>query len=229
MTTRTVPPTRRSTSATVVSQPCSPWNQRRSTSSLVQASKTASAGARKVRSISSVSPLIAPHPRGRGSGAPARRARPAGWRRCWPALAAPPPAARRRRERAASGAARTALRGGRVGQRVLEVGRLVVFVVAVPPGGSLGFRGNLPRGLPDLLAPERGDVEVAPGAAHRFVAALVDEVGAEDLSVHAQEGVGAVPLGDIEVGIEVVGDRVPGNRVPAHARLDPLDIRLRAT
>ena len=45
MTTRTSPPTRRSTFASVVSQSRLAWNQRRSTSSLVQASKTAWAGA----------------------------------------------------------------------------------------------------------------------------------------------------------------------------------------
>ena len=51
MTMRIVPPTRRSTSAVGVSQPGMPWSQRRSTSSLVQASKTRSTGASKVRSI----------------------------------------------------------------------------------------------------------------------------------------------------------------------------------
>ena len=65
MTTRTAPPTRRSTSASVVSQSCSACHQRRITSSLVQASKTASAGAWKVRSMRSVvSSLIARAPAG---------------------------------------------------------------------------------------------------------------------------------------------------------------------
>src|SRR5215204_7580747 len=51
MTTRTSPPTRRSTWASDVSQSCSACHQRRITSSLVHASKTARAGAWKVRSM----------------------------------------------------------------------------------------------------------------------------------------------------------------------------------
>src|SRR6476659_498127 len=51
ITTRTVPPNRRSTSALGSCQPWAGLNQRRMTSSLVQASKTSSAGASKVRSI----------------------------------------------------------------------------------------------------------------------------------------------------------------------------------
>jgi hypothetical protein len=46
MTTRTAPPTRRSTWASLVSQSRSVRHHRRSTSSLVQASKTRSIGAR---------------------------------------------------------------------------------------------------------------------------------------------------------------------------------------
>src|SRR5215217_2948077 len=54
MTTRTSPPTRRSTRASVVSQSCSACHQRRITSSFVQASKTAWTAARNVRSMRSV-------------------------------------------------------------------------------------------------------------------------------------------------------------------------------
>ena len=54
MTTRTAPPTRRSTSAALVSQPSMACHQRRITSGLVHASNTASAGASKVRSMCSV-------------------------------------------------------------------------------------------------------------------------------------------------------------------------------
>jgi hypothetical protein len=51
ITTRTFPPTRRSTSASGVSQSGAQWSQRRITSGLVHASKTSSAEAAKVRSI----------------------------------------------------------------------------------------------------------------------------------------------------------------------------------
>src|SRR5215212_4997807 len=117
MTTRTSPPTRRSTSASVVSQSCSACHQRRITSSLVQASKTAWAGAWKVRSMRSVVFSVT-----RGSLA------------------------------------------------------VVVLVVQVPPLVRRGLRVALRRVLPHLLAPQGGDVEVAPGAAHVLVAAGVDEV-----------------------------------------------------
>src|SRR4051794_28094352 len=56
ITTRTVPPTRRSTSAVGSCQPWAGMNQRRMTSSLVQASKTSSAGASKVLSIRTTCP-----------------------------------------------------------------------------------------------------------------------------------------------------------------------------
>jgi hypothetical protein len=62
------------------------------------------------------------------------------------------------------------------------------------------------------LAAERGHVEVVPGAPHLLVAAGIDEVGAEDPVALADECVGAVPLVDVEVLVEVVGDRIP--RVP---------------
>src|SRR4051794_9029490 len=97
-------------------------------------------------------------------------------------------------------ARRAALRGGGVRERRLKDGRLVVLVMEVPPPVGRGLRVALGRVLPLLLAPERGDVEVAPRAAHGFVAALVDEVRAEDPAVVAEEGVGAVPRVHAEVG-----------------------------
>src|SRR5690349_9275424 len=227
MTTRTSPPRRRSTCASGVSQPCSAWNQRRSTSSLVQASKTASAGARKARSIRSVSPLTGRLPLGASCSPRPMLSPPAGRRRGRPPAAAAPPAASRRRGRRGSRAARAALRGGGVGEGGLEDGGVVVFVVAVPPDVGLGLRVSLRRVLPDLLAAERGDVEVGPGGAERLVAALVDEVGAVDpVVVVAVEGVGAVPFVDPEVGVEAVGDRVPGH-LPAHLLLEAGDLGLR--
>src|SRR5215218_6956827 len=227
MTTRTAPPRRRSTCASGVSQSGSAWNQRRSTSSLVQASKTASAGAWKARSICSVPPLIARPLRGAAGSSPSMLAPPAGRCRDRPRSAAAPPAATRRRGRGGSRAAGAALGGGGVGEGGLEVGRVVVFVVAVPPDVGLGLRVALRRVLPDLLATERGDVEVGPGGAERLVAALVDEVGAVDPAVVvAVEGVGAVPFVDAEVGVEAVGDRVPGH-LPAHPLLQARDLGLR--
>jgi len=85
---------------------------------------------------------------------------------------------------------------------------------------------SLGRVLPLLLPPERGDVEVAPGAAHRLVAAVVDEVGAEHAVTIADERVRAVPFVDAEVLVELVGEGVPGDR-PAHPRLHARDVRLR--
>src|SRR5215218_10250626 len=174
MTTRTSPPRRRSTWASGVSQPCWPWNQRRITSSLVQASKTAWAGARKLRSMRRVSPLIDPRPRG---AADARRARPGPPPRCRdrPARAGAPPRARRPHVRVGSRAARSALRGGCVRKGMLEGAGIVVLVMEVPPCVRLALRIALGRVLPLLLAAERGDVEVGPGGAQGLVAALVDE------------------------------------------------------
>src|ERR687895_607980 len=50
-------------------------------------------------------------------------------------------------------------------------------------------------------AAERRDVEVAPRAPHRLVAAAVDEVVAEHPVAVADEGVGAVPLVDADIGV----------------------------
>src|SRR4051794_25704783 len=107
--------------------------------------------------------------------------------------------------------------------------RVVVLVVAPLPLVRRRLRVALRRVLPLLLAPERRDVEVAPGASHRLVAAIVDQVGAEDPAVVlAVEGVGAVPLVHAEVLVEVVGGRVPGDLLPpAHALPPALDVGLR--
>src|SRR5258705_8934141 len=94
----------------------------------------------------------------------------------------------------------------------------VVVVVPVPPLVRWGLGVTLWRVLPLLLAPERSDVEIVPGAPHLLVAAVVDEVGAEHLVAIADERVRAVPLVHAEVRVEAVGDGVPGY-LPAHARL----------
>src|ERR1700729_590980 len=94
--------------------------------------------------------------------------------------------------------------------------------VRVPPPVGRSLRVALGRVLPFLLAPERGEVEVAPRAPERLVAAVVDEVRAEDLLAVAEEGIGAMPLVHAEVGVEIVRDRVPRNPLPAHPRLPAL-------
>src|SRR5215212_784268 len=155
------------------------------TSSLVHASKTAWAGALKVRSMRSVvsAVLIRRVSGGRGVGAATSKHGPGGARcRRRPRRGGPPrPAARR------CGRSR----------------RLLVLVVQAPPLVGLGLRVALGRVLPLLLAAERGDVEVAPRAAHRLVAATVHEVGPEDPVAVADERVGAVPLADAEVRVPV--------------------------
>src|SRR5262245_48719099 len=54
----------------------------------------------------------------------------------------------------------------------------VVIVVPVPPLVRLRLRVTLRRVFPLLLASERCDVEVIPGAAHLLVATAVDEIRA---------------------------------------------------
>src|ERR671925_2256703 len=101
-----------------------------------------------------------------------------------------------------------------------------VRVVIVPPLVRRGLGVALRRVLPLLLAAERRYVEVGPGGSHGLVAAGVDEVGAEDAVAFADERVGAVPLADAEVLVEVVRDRVPGDQRPGHPRLPVLDVLL---
>src|SRR6266550_5162879 len=102
-------------------------------------------------------------------------------------------------------------RSARLDRQAGPIGiRAVWFVVPDPPLVRRGLGVVLRRVLPLLLAPERGQVEVAPGASHRLVAAVVDEVGAEHALAVADERVRAVPLVHAEVGVEVVRDGVPG-------------------
>src|SRR5487761_156485 len=99
-----------------------------------------------------------------------------------------------------------ALSGGflRVGYYVdplrVRRGLGVVVDVPVPPLVRRGPGVTLWRVFPTLLTAERREVEVAPGGPHRLIAAVVDEVGAEDLAVVvADEYVVAVPLVHAEV------------------------------
>ena len=89
------------------------------------------------------------------------------------------------------------------------------LVMPDPPVVRRGLGIALRRVLPLLLTPERGDVEVGPGAAHRLVAAVVDEVGTEHAVAVTDERICAMPLIDSEVLVEVVGDRVPWDQLPS--------------
>src|SRR5207245_1428845 len=101
------------------------------------------------------------------------------------------------------------------------------FVVPDPPLVRRGLWITLRRVLPLLLAPERSDIEVVPGVSHLLVAAVVDEVGAEQAFAVADERVRAMPLVHAEVGVELVRHGVPGDQLPTHPRLQALDVRLR--
>src|SRR4030095_11527896 len=70
----------------------------------------------------------------------------------------------------------------------------LVVVVPVPPLVRRRLRVALRRVFPLLLSTERRDVEIVPGAPHLLVAAVVDEVGAEDLVTVADKRIRAVPL-----------------------------------
>src|SRR5580693_4993096 len=102
----------------------------------------------------------------------------------------------------------------------------IVVVVPVPPLVRRGLGITLRRVLPSLLTAERRDVEMAPDAPHRLVAAVVDEVCAVHLVGVAEEHVVAVPFCDAEVRIEAVGHGVPGH-LPSHPRLQTRDVSLR--
>src|SRR3981189_2411136 len=83
-------------------------------------------------------------------------------------------------------------KGGLSGVRHLDplrVGRGVgnVTLVPVPPLVRSALGVALRRVLPRLLTPECRHVEVAPGSAHRLVAAAVYEVGAEHALAVADE------------------------------------------
>src|SRR6185312_14840747 len=85
----------------------------------------------------------------------------------------------------------------------------------VPPLVWLGLGITLWRVLPFLLAAERCEVEVAPDASHRLVAAIVDEIRPKDLVAVAEEHVVAVPFIHAKVLVEAVSNRVP-RHLPAH-------------
>src|SRR5213080_407920 len=101
-----------------------------------------------------------------------------------------------------------AFRGGPGCAKLHESGsifiRRVWFVVPDPPLVRRSLGVALRRVLPFFLASQRSDVEVAPGAPHRLVAAVVDEISAEYVVAVADERVRAVPLADAEVGVEAV-------------------------
>src|SRR6185312_7782190 len=103
-----------------------------------------------------------------------------------------------------------------------------IVIVPVPPLIRRALRVTLGRVLPNLLPPERRNVEVAPDGSHCLVAAPVDEIGAEDLPAIAKEHVVTVVFVHAEVHIEAVGDGVPGH-LPVHTRLETRDVRLRRT
>src|SRR6185312_16091656 len=85
---------------------------------------------------------------------------------------------------------------------LVRCGVIDVAFVPVPPLVGLGLRIACGRILPELLAAERRDVEIIPGAAHLLVTAALDEVGAEHLVAVAEEHIGAVPFIDTEVGVK---------------------------
>jgi hypothetical protein len=102
----------------------------------------------------------------------------------------------------------------------------VVVVVPVPPLVRRGLGVTLWRVLLSLLTAERRDIEVGLGRSHRLVAAVVDEVSAEDLVVVvADEYIMAVPLVHAEIGVEAVRDGVP-RHLPTHSCLQALDVLL---
>src|SRR5271163_2600754 len=101
-----------------------------------------------------------------------------------------------------------------------------IVVVPVPPFVRRGLGITLWRVLPSFLTAEWRDVEVTPRAAHRLIAAVVNEVCAEYFVAVAKEDVVAVPFVDPEILIEAVGDGIPGH-FPFHPRFEARDLRLR--
>src|SRR5919108_91398 len=75
-------------------------------------------------------------------------------------------------------------------RRCPHCGRSRVLVVEPPPLVRRCLRVPVRRVLPLLLPSERSQVQVAPGASHGLVTAVVDEVGAEDTFAFAEERVG---------------------------------------
>src|SRR5215472_1812671 len=85
----------------------------------------------------------------------------------------------------------------------------IIVVTPVPPLVWRGLGVPLRRIFPRLLTTERCDIEVAPSGPHRFVAAIVDEIGAEYAVAVAKEHIVAVPFVHTEIRVEAVGYRVP--------------------
>src|SRR5262245_30354193 len=109
---------------------------------------------------------------------------------------------------------------------------LAVFVVSVAPHVGRGLRVSFRRVLPLLLTPERGHVEVAPGAPQRLIATTVDEVGAAHAVAVTNERIRAVPLTidddeafatlrDVGRLFPDISERVPG--FPADRALTPVN------
>src|SRR5262249_30161840 len=102
----------------------------------------------------------------------------------------------------------------------------IVVVVPVPPlvGRRLGV--SLWRVLPSFLPAQRREIQIAPRGPDRLIATVVDEIGAEDVTlVVADEYIVAVPLVDAEVFVEAVCDGVP-RHLATHSRLHALDLLL---
>src|SRR5580692_2380246 len=93
---------------------------------------------------------------------------------------------------------------GHLGPLPVRRGFGIVVVVPVPPLVGRGLGVSFGGVLPEFLASERGQVEETPGAAHGFVAAVVDEVSAENAVSVADEGVMAMPFVDAKVGVEAI-------------------------
>src|SRR5207237_1410908 len=102
-----------------------------------------------------------------------------------------------------------------------------IAVMPVPPLVGRRLRITLRRVFPALLPAERRQVEITPRGADRFIAAVVDEVRAEDPLAIAEEHVVAVPFVDAEVLVETVGQRVPRDHLPPHALLESRNVCLR--
>src|SRR5690606_34757390 len=89
-------------------------------------------------------------------------------------------------------------------------------VVPVPPliGRRLwiAFR----RVFPVFLPTQWGNVQVIPGAAHLFIAAIIEKIGSEYLAAISIKDISAVPFIHTEISIEAVCDGEPWD-IPAHA------------
>src|SRR5438445_12706377 len=99
-----------------------------------------------------------------------------------------------------------AFRGGPGGAKLHESGsifiRRVWFVVPDPPLVRRSLGVALRRVLPFLLASQRSDVEIAPGAPHRLAAAVVDEIRSAHSVAVADQRVRPLPFVHAEVLIQ---------------------------